>query len=58
MLGILGSKNPETPYVELGLICTHIYLLGIFVLLPIMTILSNANYNVNNYLIKTKLLVK
>lgn len=52
-LGILGAKNPETPYVELGLICTHLHLVVIFILLPISSLLSNANYYLNiNYLNK------
>ena len=51
--GILGAKNPETPYVELGLICTHLHLVVIFILLPISSLLSNANYYLNiNYLNK------
>lgn len=55
-LGVLGAKNPETPYVQLGLLCTHLHLLIVFAVHPIITILSNANYNMNNFFLKRKLI--
>lgn len=56
-LGILGAKNPETPYIQLGLFCTHLHLVIVFVIFPLITVLSNANYNINNYFV-TKTLIR
>lgn len=57
-LGILGAKNPETPYIQLGLFCTHLHLVIVFVIFPLITILSNANYNINSYFVSNKLIAK
>lgn len=57
-LGILGAKNPETPYVQLGLICSHIHLLIVFAVYPMVTILSNANYNVNSFYVNCRCITR
>lgn len=43
-LGYLGSQTPISPYIELGVICTHIHLLYFFLLLPAITLFSRVNY--------------
>ncbi len=47
-LGYLGSQLPVYPYIELGVICSHIHLLY-FILLPIV---SYTNYNISLWTIR------
>lgn len=54
-LGILGAKNPETPYIQLGLLCSHIHLLVVFLIFPLITLLSNSNYNIKSHYISHKI---
>lgn len=55
-LGILGAKNPETPYIQLGLLCSHIHLLIVFLIFPIITLLSNSNYNIKSHFVCNKII--
>lgn len=36
-LGVLGGKMPVSPYVELGMICTHIYILYFLFIIPMIS---------------------
>ena len=45
-LGFLGCQTPDYPYLELGLICTHIHLLYFFLFIPLSVIIEKMHiYN-------------
>jgi len=44
-LGYLGGQLPVTPYIELGLICSHIHLLYFIFFIVISSINSNLYLN-------------
>jgi ubiquinol-cytochrome c reductase cytochrome b subunit len=48
-LGYLGSQAPISPYIELGVISSHLHLLYFFLLLPIITIFE---FIINNLYFK------
>jgi ubiquinol-cytochrome c reductase cytochrome b subunit len=52
-LGYLGSETPVSPYIELGVICTHIHLLYFFLYLPIYSIFDISIMS-NGYFKKCK----
>lgn len=39
-LGFLGASTPTSPFIELGLICTHIHLLYFFFFIPLISLLE------------------
>jgi ubiquinol-cytochrome c reductase cytochrome b subunit len=45
ILGWLGQKPVESPYIELGFICTFLYFNFFFTIIPILTFLENENFN-------------
>lgn len=47
-LGYIGSQFPVSPYVELGLICTHLHLLYFVFFVPLFNYILNL-FSFNNY---------
>jgi len=39
-LGFLGAALPVSPYIELGLICTHLHLFFFFLIVPFLNTLE------------------
>jgi hypothetical protein len=39
---VLGAKHVETPYIELGQICTFLYFAGFILLIPVVNTFENV----------------
>ena len=48
ILMILGSKHVESPYIELGQICTILYFGYFLVLMPIVSLIENYISNISS----------
>lgn len=54
MLMILGAKHVESPYIELGQICTAFYFCWFLIIVPIISYIENELMFSNNKSIYTK----
>jgi len=47
-LMVLGSKHVESPFVELGMICTTLYFLFYLLFIPVISIIENTLFNLSS----------
>lgn len=47
-LMVLGAKHVESPYIELGMLCTALYFLFYLVFTPVISIIENTLFNLSS----------